>query len=100
VRYWADSTGFHAKVEYEAHAAYPLAEKEWQSGIKKQHNQSRARVLCKDLDYQILSLQQLSCKISLNHVKSKRHVSEAYFHPIPIRTHTVHHMIQINNSDV
>jgi hypothetical protein len=28
VRYWADSTGFHAKVEYEAHAAYPLAEKE------------------------------------------------------------------------
>jgi hypothetical protein len=28
VRYWADSTGFHAKVEYNGHAAHPFVEEE------------------------------------------------------------------------
>jgi hypothetical protein len=28
VRYWADKTGFHAKVEYEGRATYPLAKEE------------------------------------------------------------------------
>jgi hypothetical protein len=45
VRYWADSTGFHAKVEYNGHAAHPFVEEEWDSAHRKQHNQSRTREL-------------------------------------------------------